>query len=252
MTYPNCTFTTNGLSLLVLIIMLTMGGCTDSSHIEESDMLIVEVPEGHDENIALEELAEPIALIQLETREEAFITSIKDIHFQNEMLIVSTQNNQVLIFDMDGEYFGKLGKKGEGPSEYNFVSALSVDNDEDGKIYLSSGRKLMAYSAEYELLEEVKLDMHFDYLRVLDGQLYGFTQEYGVPVPNGYANRTKFHTISQDMKIEETLEIREVVNDTDVMATPGFKYYLSLVDADRYVYTPNLTPEKILRILCFK
>jgi hypothetical protein len=38
-------------------------------------MLIMEVPDRNDEKTTLEELGEEIALIQLETKEEAFITN---------------------------------------------------------------------------------------------------------------------------------------------------------------------------------
>ncbi|MHA1876675.1 MAG: 6-bladed beta-propeller [Promethearchaeota archaeon] len=74
---------------------------------------------------------------------------VTDIH--DNIIFLDAKTRQVIVFDQNGKYIGKIGSIGQGPGEYQAPSALWVDCE--GKIYISdhNTRRINIYdqSGEY-------------------------------------------------------------------------------------------------------
>jgi len=70
------------------------------------------------EDILLEEFAEEVKIIPLETPEEALINfSMCRVYLHKDLLFVR-HNSRCSVFNLEGKYLYDIGKKGDGPNEY--------------------------------------------------------------------------------------------------------------------------------------
>jgi len=74
------------------------------------------------EDILLEDFAEEVKIIPLETPEEALINfSMCRVYLYKDLLFVR-HNSRCSVFNLDGKYLYDIGKKGKGPNEYVSVT----------------------------------------------------------------------------------------------------------------------------------
>jgi hypothetical protein len=216
----------------------------------KSELIEINVPDKVNTEITLNDIAESIQWIQLETRPDAFISRINEVYIHDNKLYFWYYFQKILVFDLDGKFLGALGKQGDGPGEYRSVSAMAID-DSSGEIYLFAYNKFMRYSPEHELLEEKKLDspldFSFNYFRILDGERFGISEEYGNVVEGGFANETKLYRFDADMAVVDTLPLRKVIMEKKIATALGYTDYISSFNGKHFIYTPVTTNENYLR-----
>lgn len=227
----------------VFILASLLFSCKDR---DNPGILMVDVPARLEKNKTLSDLADSIKLIELETRSNSLITSISELAVTGSNLIVSTIEGRILVFDLDGKFIRSLGKKGDGPGEHNYVSSIAVD-ESSGKIYIVSRGKMLVYSSEFDLIEEIRLDFHLDYFRPIGGAYWGISNEYGKAVENGYLNETNLLRLGQRMEPNDTLSLRKAFVEKKTASILGYKDYISRINETTFIYTPVTTNESILR-----
>ena len=165
---------------LSLLICLNLGCSKD----ENNDLMAIEVPAAPDEPVGLVDVAESIQLVQLETKEGSLLNMVQDVQLFDEKLYVVDLAGQVLVFDVDGNFLHMLGRNGNGPGEYTYVSSLAIDAS-SRLIYIASGRKLLAYSTDNELVAEAQLPFFVNYLSAHEGKLLAVAQPARKLAPRG-------------------------------------------------------------------
>ncbi|MFD2033222.1 6-bladed beta-propeller [Belliella marina] len=214
--------------------------------IENTDLLWIDVDKNGVSEVLLSDVAEDVSLVTLQTNEESFITFVSDLKFYKNNLYVKDGNNRVLVFGHDGVFLKQLGIRGEGPGEYQYVNALSIDTNAN-LIYLGSQDKLLVFSAKHELLNEKKLGFYSYNLESVNNKLYVVSQSYGNPVSSGYANQTTLYELTSEIEVEDTIPARTVLLDKNQASTYGYEHFISVVNEEMFLYTPVMTNEKILR-----
>lgn len=96
---------------------------------------------------------------QLELTGESSIATITDMALDskgNYIISDGVHLNQVWIFDHEGKFLQKLGKKGQGPGEY--TAPLSVAVNSEGKIMVNDyyGMQIIFYDRNYQYERELK------------------------------------------------------------------------------------------------
>jgi len=122
--------------------------------------------------IRYSELADTnVHVIKLETTPQSLIGRINKIVVQGEYIFVAdTEISKALfIFDRKGKFVGKIGARGEGPTEYYDIQDFTIDIDQ-GKIVLLdlTGRKLNFYTLEGRFLHSKTIPFLFSGIESLD------------------------------------------------------------------------------------
>lgn len=75
---------------------------------------------------------------------------------QENIYALDIGKNQVIRFDKTGNYLQKLGRKGQGPGEFERPSNLFIDNQHN--LYVSDQRKLSIFNSSGKFVKSVRLD----------------------------------------------------------------------------------------------
>lgn len=109
-----------------------------------------------EKTILLSDIASDIQYIPLETTTDALIGGGYDITFTGDAIIASsTADNSFYHFDKHGKYKNKIGKKGQGPGEYNLGLFYFLDFNKR-HFYTHDWNDTYCYSYEGEFLKKIK------------------------------------------------------------------------------------------------
>jgi len=108
----------------VIIFLFSMSGCTTSTKAApDSHVISIVIDEqNHIKIYPMSMIAEKVDKIQLETNELSFIDGdIQGIHLMDDYIVIedaSTKANKgVLVFDLEGKFIRRIGRRGQGPGE---------------------------------------------------------------------------------------------------------------------------------------
>lgn len=143
--------------LIFLIILLLTLSCNQN---KKSRNEIVEVPtieiskKNIDDSNDHSEVINIIEVIKLETSEQSLIGEMSKILVRNEKFYIHDgTSNSILKFNAQGEFLGKLDKKGRGPGEYSELRDFDVDKNEN--IYILSYNKMLVFNPSFEFVEQL-------------------------------------------------------------------------------------------------
>lgn len=121
-----------------------------------------------------------VRVIKLETTPQSLIGRINKIVVQGEYIFVAdTELSKALfIFDRKGKFLGKVGDRGEGPTEYYDISDFTIDVDQ-GKIILLdlTGRKLNFYTLEGRFLHSKSIPFLFSGIESLGSTTWALASQ---------------------------------------------------------------------------
>lgn len=114
----------------LVCLLLSFGGCRPSH--DSTPSLAKHTIHFSEDNPAIfdpDEHYKVTKTIALETTEECLISSIDKLYLTDEyIIIVEIEKNRIFLFDKAGKFVRKIGKKGDGPKEYNFFNDIVYDN----------------------------------------------------------------------------------------------------------------------------
>jgi len=87
------------------------------------------------------------------------IGDIKTDGKQN-IYVMETGNHRIQVFDKQGKYLRTIGKKGQGPGEFNLLTSIDID-ERNTRIYVAdkNGRRIILFDLEGNYLDK---DIHLD------------------------------------------------------------------------------------------
>ncbi len=99
--------------------------------------------------------------IRLGTSDEGFVNEVTDIAFSNSLIFVLDGFDQsVKVFDSDtGRLIRRFGRRGEGPGEFRYPTAIEVWKDTVYVVDPSLGPYLQIFSTEGDYLGERRIDV---------------------------------------------------------------------------------------------
>ena len=130
-------------------------------------------------NNSLENIFTVKSKIILETTENSLINSISKVLFLEEekrIVILDKRGYNVLLFDIDGRFISRLGRRGEGEDEFNKLSSIAF---KDRKIYITSFPKILVFNTEgkflkyYNILKNAK-PFYIHKMKIFDNYLIAY------------------------------------------------------------------------------
>src|SRR5690606_23195528 len=81
------------------------------------------------------EVANVIKYVPLETNDNTLIGSISKLYVKNDLIIVfDREYSNIFLFDQNGSFVRRIGEKGNGPSEYIKFNDICYDSASE-KLY---------------------------------------------------------------------------------------------------------------------
>lgn len=121
--------------IAILSLLLTNIGFYGCHVPKDSDVPTLEV-DLNAPNASLQSLFGKIEIIPLETSDSCLIVSPADLQeYDSTYYLYDIGTSKVLAFDFHGNFLYQIGRKGQGPGEYSYVSDFCV-NKQQKEIYL--------------------------------------------------------------------------------------------------------------------
>jgi hypothetical protein len=123
--------------LAILIIFIALAGC--KNQVENTQLITVDMTGSLNTlPLHLNDYVSDLKVTRLETNNGSFINYFSG--HVGDKYIISTRGDQVLLFNIDGEFIGTIANKGKGPGEYTYIDAWTVDDNEKRFLYHDVGK----------------------------------------------------------------------------------------------------------------
>ena len=99
--------------------------------------------------VKLSEIPDSVEYIRLETTDKGLVKGFKPSLMRcTSKYFIFGEFQNVIQFTRDGKFVRNIGRRGQGPGEYNYIVQVDVD-EKAGKVYvLSTGRRFNVYDLE--------------------------------------------------------------------------------------------------------
>jgi len=139
----------------------------------------------------VDERIDAVQYIKLQTTAESLIGTISKLVIEGERIFIHDRTgDQIVSFDMKGNYLYKISGSGRGPNEYVRIHDFTVNNDSI-LIYDNLSMKILMYNSKGELLGRVRSLFNFREFIDLGNGLYAYalrsSDNTGFPSVHGFA-----------------------------------------------------------------
>ena len=152
------------LSLFVITFVTCCSSGEQSSDSLNEDWKIRIDPNSRDrEKLMLSDIIDSITYIPLETNDNCLLSTIYDNDFissENYILLKSTVDYKIYLFDQTGHFIAKIGDVGAGPGEYLRYSAQLARIDEKNNhliIFATHPKRIMYYDLKGNFIKTIPL-----------------------------------------------------------------------------------------------
>lgn len=122
---------------------------------EENGVTVIKNPKEpiYDEDVFSQE--EELSIGEAEGREEYMFSEIGAITVDDEDRIYVSDRKEIHIkaFDKDGEYLLMIGKKGQGPGEFERISGIQITHQKKLLVFDMNTRRLSFFTVDGKLIE---------------------------------------------------------------------------------------------------
>lgn len=112
------------------------------------------------EEVGFDELFSVDHRISLENNPDAYFHDFSTVKWIGDRLYVydfMSNDKNLIVFDLDGNYLGRIGKFGQGPEEYPSLLDFTVDERNGNVIILGNDSQIYTYSSEGKFLGKRKI-----------------------------------------------------------------------------------------------
>lgn len=233
--------------LFISIYFLFFSSCKKA----DSSLRVIPISTVDISQIEIATIANSLQLVQLETNKNSLLGNISDVKIYNDKIFIVDKIAGVSIFDMKGVFIQNLGRKGDGPGEFDTIYHMTIDEN-SGLIYIASGYKILIFSLDYEFIQEKKFPFLLHYLFFKNGYLNILSKDLSLPVENGFVTTTLIFELNSNLELLDSTLYNKVILKNRTIAGYQFKHYFSENTDHHYFYFPVLTSEGYLRDTLYK
>ena len=136
--------------MLFFISIFQFQNCGDKDYLDSLESTkTIEIKMDFLNGDSPEFIIEILDTINLEVPGNPPITSVQDLAFSQDFLILLDRKQGLLKFDNNGSFLGKIGEQGEGPDEYSAPYAIHLDEKEN-MVLVADWMKMMVLSYDLE------------------------------------------------------------------------------------------------------
>lgn len=241
------TFLTLSLHFLtVSILLITVHSCSN----QQKTLKTINVDATIDK-VLLSKVTQSVTPIVLETNDSCLITRITKVFHAKPYFIIWAFNG-LFQFTNDGKFVRQIAQQGRGPQEYSYIHSVAVNSNQK-MIYIATGKKIMKYNFEGEYIQHIAYPKYVDYMYMFDDNLNIISTKMGIQQgANKYLNRVMHYTLSSSLKDIDSMCVKNIsLNNITGTINPR-TYPVSLTEHNRYIYTPVLVKEKLIRDTLFQ
>ena len=108
-----------------------------------------------------------------------------DIDNLGNIFVLDTANSRIQKFDRNGKHIQTIGRKGQGPGEFENPRSIMVD--EEGKIFVKGGPKLHAFDSSGHFIKTYLIPSNTETFKVtLEGKILGDRRNFN---PKNFAEQ---------------------------------------------------------------
>ncbi len=157
---------------LILALLPLLLGCTnvqnkgnDSTNADSQNGLVtfhLNAPPSTVEPLLLSELADSVSYVALETTKESLISYAYQFGERYYSVIRNGEEDRLICFDKSGKDLHQIGRKGNGPEEYQWISCRP--DPITNWAYFQSTEKIQVYDENGKFVKSIKKDKEWDFL----------------------------------------------------------------------------------------
>ena len=150
--------------ILLFCVPLSLFGMDKTGIKDKSDNAIpyyidIEKNINNIKSVNLSEIGSRLEYIPLETRPDLIIGSLSSVILYHDYLIIK-DNQQIYLFDTNGNFIRRIGAFGRGPEEYYMLATFCVDKYNNW-ICVLSNNKILCFDFEGNLVKTITFDRSF-------------------------------------------------------------------------------------------
>lgn len=112
---------------------------------------------------------EIISFTQGDKEFEFISVGAMEITSTGDYIIIDGKQGKIFQFDSSGRYIRSIGNQGEGPGEYNIITAMDIDNKDNFYLFDIPAMKINAYSGpDYNFKRQINLGQSVQDMMVTD------------------------------------------------------------------------------------
>ena len=142
---------------LIIPFVLLLFNCNKNSTEIQETKYVIEINTDKVETFKLSNNTIYKNFVPLETTENSLIKRVDKIYLTDSVIIIFDESlREILLFNKDGSFFRKCGKKGNGPGEHTYFSDIYYDHKTE-LIYANEGNKksMYIYNQKGNLIEVI-------------------------------------------------------------------------------------------------
>ncbi len=143
-------------NIFLLLIPLLLLSCSKGGNDWRCEIYLDEATE----SVKFDDLFSEERRITLENHPDAYFHDYSTVKWAADRIYVydaASNEKNIIVFDIDGNFIGRVGKYGPGPEEYSSVCDFTVDERNGNIIILSAGSQIYIYNSEGGFLGKRKI-----------------------------------------------------------------------------------------------
>lgn len=131
-------------TLAIFFFLLAPAKSQNKNSVNSIQIIDIEANINNVQKLNLSQFTNEIRYVPLETREDARLKNVSNLDFSDN-LIITSDGNSILLYDLSGHFIKKFGSKGLGPEEYQYIRNLTITKDK--KICFSSNLDFLEFNS---------------------------------------------------------------------------------------------------------
>jgi hypothetical protein len=144
---------TNHLTTVAVFFILLVYGC-GQKEINSHEIIHLENILDNFVTVNLSEFADSIEYIKLEMNDQSLISKVMNIDIRENLILLQDNEDNCYLFDENGKFLSRIGKKGNGPGEYQWLNQGKIGRQ---VVFVLSLNKILTYNLKGEFLQEINI-----------------------------------------------------------------------------------------------